>query len=154
MTTLNKGFTLIEILLVAVILGTVAAVAIPHFAGSKESSYVAAMKADLRVAAVYEEQYAAENHGQYFGGIATERSPISGYAPTKDITVTLTAFNILGSRLGDSTGIARHAHTLQTCAIRAGLITCATEIPLATGTIRARSDYPQTDAFLAQVESW
>ena len=138
MTTLNKGFTLIEILLVAVILGTVAAVAIPHFAGSKESSYVAAMKADLRVAAVYEEQYAAENHGQYFGGIATESTPLNGYAPTKNITVTLTAFNILGSRLGDWTGIARHAHTLQTCAIRAGLITCNSENPLATGTVRSR----------------
>jgi len=138
MTTLNKGFTLIEILLVAVILGTVAAVAIPHFAGAKESSYEAAMKADLRVASVYEEQYAAENHGQYFSGIATESSPLNGYAPTKNITVTLTAFNILGSRLGDWTGIARHTHTLQTCAMRAGLITCNSDSPLPSGTIRLR----------------
>ena len=138
MITLSKGFTLIEILLVAVILGTVAAVAIPHFGGSKESSYVAAMKADLRVASVYEEQYAAENHGQYFGGIVTERSPLNGYAPTKNVTVTLTAFNILGSRLGDWTGVARHAQTTQSCEIRAGSINCTTESPLSTGTIRAR----------------
>ena len=138
MTTLSKGFTLIEILLVAVILGTVAAVAIPHFAGSKESSYAAAMKADLRVAAVYEEQYAAENHGQYFGGIATASSPINGYAPTNNITVTLTAFNILGSRLGDWNGVARHAQTTQSCEIRAGSINCTTESAFPTGTIRAR----------------
>ena len=76
MSAHSKGFTLIEILLVALILGTVAAVAIPHFAGTRESSYEAAMKADLRVAAIYEEQYAADNQGAYFGGTATAAAPL------------------------------------------------------------------------------
>jgi prepilin-type N-terminal cleavage/methylation domain-containing protein len=135
MTPFRNGFTLLEILLVAVILGALAAVAIPQFTGSKESAYVAAMKADLRVAAVYEEQYAAENHGQYFGGIATETSPLNGFAPSKGISITFTAFNILGSRLSDWTGIARHVHSSQSCGMRAGVISCAPGNSLSTGLI-------------------
>ncbi len=61
----NKGFTLIELLIVVVIIGILAAIAIPKFASTKDKAYVAAMKSDLRNLATYEEQYAAErnNHG-------------------------------------------------------------------------------------------
>src|SRR5437762_11652532 len=104
----RKGFTLIEVLIVAVVIGTLAAIAIPYYAGSKDKAYAAAMKADLHIAALYEEQYAAENHGQYFSGTATPDSPLNGFSPSKDVTVTLTAFNILGSQLADWIAIAKH----------------------------------------------
>src|SRR5256885_9639758 len=66
----RKGFTLIELLIVVVIIGILAAIAIPKFANTKEKAYVAAMKSDLRNLATYEEQYAADNGGVYLGGIA------------------------------------------------------------------------------------
>src|SRR5438045_7592218 len=47
------------------------------------SAYAAAMKADLRIAALYEEQFAADNHGQYFGGVATADNPLNGYRDRK-----------------------------------------------------------------------
>ncbi len=56
----RKGFTLIELLIVVVIIGILAAIAIPKFANTKDKAYVAAMKSDLRNLATYEEQYAAE----------------------------------------------------------------------------------------------
>src|SRR5947208_11324455 len=73
----KKGFTLIELLIVVVIIGILAAIAIPKFANTKDKAYVAAMKSDLRNMATYEEQYAADNGGAYFGGTATSASPRS-----------------------------------------------------------------------------
>src|SRR5207245_9849193 len=135
MVGMRKGFTLIEVLIVAVRIGTLAAIAIPYYAGSKDKAYAAAMKADLHIAALYEEEYAAENHGQYFSGTATPDSPLNGFSPSKDVTVTLTAFNILGSQLADWTAIARHVQSSQSCEMRTGTITCTTDNALTTGFI-------------------
>lgn len=129
----RKGFTLIEVVMVAVAIGTLAAVAVPRYAGSKDKAYVAAMKADLHTIALYEEQFATDNHGQYFSGTATQESPLNGFTPSKDVTVTLTAFNILGSQLADWTAIVRHAQSSQSCEMRAGEITCTTENTLTMG---------------------
>src|SRR5206468_11468510 len=137
MVAARRAFTLIEILIVVVVIGTLAAVAIPHYAGAKDKAYVTAMKADLRIAAVYEEQFAADNHGQYFGGVATDESPLNGFTPSKEITVTLTAFNILGSQLADWTAVARHGQSSQSCEMRAGTITCTTGNALTTGVFNA-----------------
>ena len=136
MDRIRKGFTLIEILIVVVILGAVAAIAIPHYAGAKNKAYQAAMAADLRAAAILEEQYAADNHGQYFSGSATHDSPLNGFTPSKDVTVTFTAFNILGSQLGDWVAVAHHGQSTENCEMRSGVITCTNEQGLATGTIR------------------
>ena len=133
MVARQKGFTLIEVLVVAVVIGLLAGVAIPRYSGAKDKAYVATMQADLHVVALYEEQFAAENHGQYFSGIATPDAPLHGFRPSKDVTVTTTAFNILGSRLGDWVALAKHPKSSQSCEIRSGRITCTTGNTLTTG---------------------
>src|ERR1700738_4766139 len=73
--SVKKGFTLIELLIVVVIIGILAAIAIPKFANTKTKAYTAAMKSDLRNLVTYEEQYAADNNGAYFAGTATMAAP-------------------------------------------------------------------------------
>jgi len=63
-TNSKKGFTLIELLIVVVIIGILAAIAIPKFANTKEKAYVASMKSDLRNMATAQESYFADN--QYY----------------------------------------------------------------------------------------
>jgi hypothetical protein len=89
--------------------------------------------ADLHSAAIYEEQYATENHGQYFSGIATADAPIDGFRASKDITVTLTAVNILGSSISEWTAVARHSQSQESCELRSGIIACTTANDLTTG---------------------
>jgi prepilin-type N-terminal cleavage/methylation domain-containing protein len=123
----RRGFTLIELLMVAGVLGILAAIAIPRYSGTKDKAYVAVMMADLHSAAIYEEQYATENHSQYFSGTATADTPVEGFRASKDVTVTLVAVNILGSRISEWTAVARHLNSQESCELRTGIVACTTE---------------------------
>jgi type IV pilus assembly protein PilA len=60
--TNRKGFTLIELLIVVVIIGILAAIAIPKFANTKEKAMVASMKSDLHNFAIAQEGYFADSN--------------------------------------------------------------------------------------------
>jgi prepilin-type N-terminal cleavage/methylation domain-containing protein len=56
-SSLRRAFTLIELLIVVVIIGILAAIAIPKFANTKVKAYTAAMKTDLRNLVTAEESF-------------------------------------------------------------------------------------------------
>ena len=62
--TNRKGFTLIELLIVVVIIGILAAIAIPKFSNTKEKAFVASMKADLKNLVGVQESFFADS-GKY-----------------------------------------------------------------------------------------
>lgn len=57
----RRGFTLIELLVVVVIIGVLAAIAIPKFQATKGKANAASLKSDLRNLATAQEAYFYEN---------------------------------------------------------------------------------------------
>ena len=64
----RKGFTLIELLIVVVIIGILAAIAIPKFANTKQKAIVASMKSDLRNLVTAQEAFFSDNN-DYAGNV-------------------------------------------------------------------------------------
>lgn len=58
----RTGFTLIELLIVVVIIGILAAIAIPKFSATRERAYFAAMKSDLKNMANQQEIYYSDTY--------------------------------------------------------------------------------------------
>ena len=57
MRSTRKGFTLVELLIVVVILGILAAIAVPKFRNTKGKAYAATMRSDLKNLASIQETY-------------------------------------------------------------------------------------------------
>ena len=106
----RRGFTLIELIVVIVVIGIIAAIAIDKFVGVKEAAYVASMKSDLRNFALYEQFHAIDNDGNYFAGNGIAQ----GFKPTVDVTVTATTDP---GPPPNWQAIAIHAKTPKTCTI-------------------------------------
>ena len=120
--TNRKGFTLIELLIVVVIIGILAAIAIPKFANTKEKAYLASMKSDLRNMATVQEAYfsdfqvyqsgTASNQG---GVVVTLGGTPGGFVPSAGVALTTTASAGTGWLANTS-----HSGTTKTCAIFIG----------------------------------
>ncbi len=114
----RKGFTLIELLIVVVIIGILAAIAIPKFANTKEKAYLASMKSDLRNMATTQESYFADFRTYISGSAQNTGSTASvyGFVPSAGVTVVTTATGGTGWSAS-----ASHTATTKTCAIFVGV---------------------------------
>jgi prepilin-type N-terminal cleavage/methylation domain-containing protein len=81
----RKGFTLIELLIVVVIIGILAAIAIPKFANTKSKAYVTAMKSDLRNLVTAEEAFFSDS-SKYTNTVADLKFQSSTGVSSPDIT--------------------------------------------------------------------
>ncbi len=109
-TNTRKGFTLIELLIVVVIIGILAAIAIPKFANTKEKAYIASVKTDLRNLATAQEGYFAD-----FQDYAPAIANLPNFVFSPQVTTSAYSADAKGWQVS-----AAHASSSSTCTIKVG----------------------------------
>lgn len=104
----RKGFTLIELLIVVVIIGILAAIAIPKFTNTKGKTYIATMKSDLRNVATAQEGFF------YDSAFYTSNLILLNFQPTTGVSLTI---NVIP---GGWNATAQHTQTSTRCYLFAG----------------------------------
>jgi prepilin-type N-terminal cleavage/methylation domain-containing protein len=93
----EKGFTLIELMIVIAIIGILAAIAIPQFSAYRMRSFNAAAVADIRNAATAQEAYFVDN-SVYASTLASITGPTYGLYLSGNVSM----INITGTASGYS----------------------------------------------------
>ena len=108
----RAGFTLIELLIVVVIIGILAAMAMPKFEATKVQARLAEMRGDLHNLATAQEAYTSDNNTYYSGAVP---SAALLYKPSTGITIAIVEATASGW-----SAVASTALTPRTCALFIG----------------------------------
>ena len=102
LTDEEKGFTLIELLVVVIIIGILAAIAIPQFAAYRQRGFRARVVADVRNAATGFEAWFVDNNT--YVGAAGDCSDLPGFSVSAGTTLACTGaaatFKVVGTNAG------------------------------------------------------
>lgn len=93
----KKGFTLIELLIVVVIIGILAAIAIPRFGETRERAFQSAVTSDLRNVQTLQEQFYFDNDYTYATGVSAAGSATDvAFTPSDAVTITISGASATG----------------------------------------------------------
>jgi type IV pilus assembly protein PilA len=111
----RQGFTLIELLIVIVIIGILAAIAIPKFGKTREKAYFKAVMSDLRNLQSQQEVYYSNPNNNYT--YSASWGNLTDFSPSAGVTGGISASGTTG---WSATGTHAALATNQTCAIFVG----------------------------------
>jgi len=112
----KKGFTLIELLIVVVIIGILAAIAIPRFGATRERAFQSAVVSDLRNLQTVQEQWYADPANGYEYATLAELEGENLFRASTGVAITITPS---GTQGWEATGIHTALDPLE-CSVAVG----------------------------------
>ena len=132
----REGFTLIELLIVIVIIGILAAIAIPKFGKTREKAYFKAMQSDLRNLSAQQEIYYSNPTNGYT--YAASRANLgTDFVTSQGVSVDISVSGVTG--WGATSAHAALAAN-QTCAIFHGTVSATPAPALTPGVVMCTNE--------------
>lgn len=105
----QNGFTFVELLVTMVVIGVLAAIALPKLSGAREKAFISSMESDLRNLSSSQELYHSDNQ------VYSDDLTVLGARISQGVTVAIQDFSSTSW-----SALATHSSTPRTCAIYYG----------------------------------